>query len=94
MIVTKETLQKVAKNARLNLTEKELEEFLPQIKDVINAFSDISRAETKGVEPSIQPIHLKSGMRDDKPKKPLSEDEIFANTRLKKDGYFKGPRVL
>ncbi|MDD4878692.1 MAG: Asp-tRNA(Asn)/Glu-tRNA(Gln) amidotransferase subunit GatC [Candidatus Nanoarchaeia archaeon] len=94
MIITKETLQKVAKNARLNLTEKELEEFLPQIKDVINAFSEISRIETKDIEPSIQPIPLEGVMRDDKPSKSLTEDEIFANTRLKKDGYFKGPRVL
>ncbi|MDI6737347.1 MAG: Asp-tRNA(Asn)/Glu-tRNA(Gln) amidotransferase subunit GatC [Nanoarchaeota archaeon] len=94
MIVTKETLQKVAKNARLNLTDKELEEFLPQIKDVINAFSEISRVETKEVEPSVQPVQLKENMRDDKPKKSLKEEEIFANTRLKKDGYFKGPKVL
>lgn len=94
MIITKETLQKVAKNARLNLTEKELDEFLPQIKEVINAFSEISKIDTKDVEPSIQPIPMQGVMREDKPKKSLSEEEIFANTRLKKDGYFKGPKVL
>lgn len=94
MIVTKETLQKVAKNARLNLTDKEIDEFLPQIKDVINAFSEISRIETKDIGMSVQPVQMKENMRDDKPKKSLEEEEIFANTRLKKDGYFKGPRVL
>ncbi|MFH1066109.1 MAG: Asp-tRNA(Asn)/Glu-tRNA(Gln) amidotransferase subunit GatC [Nanoarchaeota archaeon] len=94
MILTKETLQKVAKNARINLTEKEMDEFLPQLTAVLNAFSEISKVETKDVEPSVQPVEMNSNMRDDKPKKSLSEGEIFANTRLKKDGYFKGPRVL
>ncbi|MEK6864598.1 MAG: Asp-tRNA(Asn)/Glu-tRNA(Gln) amidotransferase subunit GatC [Nanoarchaeota archaeon] len=94
MILTKETLQKVAKNSRINLTEKEMEEFLPQLTAVLNAFSEISKVETKDVEPSIQPVEIKDNMRDDKPRKSLSEEDIFANTRLKKDGYFKGPRVL
>lgn len=94
MIISKETIQKVAKNARLNLTEKELEEFSKELKDVINAFSEIGQLDVKDVEPSIQPIPLKNVMRDDKPIKSLTEGEVFANTRLKKDGYFKGPRVL
>ncbi|HII15167.1 MAG TPA: Asp-tRNA(Asn)/Glu-tRNA(Gln) amidotransferase subunit GatC [Nanoarchaeota archaeon] len=94
MMFTKETLQRAAKNARISLTEKEIEEFLPQISAVLNAFSEISRAEAKDAEPSIQPVPVKNAMRDDKAVKSLSEEEIFSNTRLKKDGYFKGPKVL
>lgn len=93
MMLTKDMLEKVAKNARLNLAPKEMDEFLPQLKDVLNAFSDLSKADVKDVEPSIQPIELKNVMREDKPDKSLSEEEVFANTRLKKDGYFKGPRI-
>ncbi len=93
MMLTKDMLGKVAKNARLNLTEKEMEEFLPQLKDVLNAFSELSKADVKDVEPSVQPIMLKNVMREDVPDKSLAEEEVFANTRLKKDGYFKGPRV-
>lgn len=94
MMLTKGMLEKVAKNARLNLTEKEMEEFLPQLKDVLTAFSELSKANTKDAEPSVQPVILKNVMREDKPGKSLSEEEIFANTRLKKDGYFKGPRIV
>ncbi|MBU2638568.1 MAG: Asp-tRNA(Asn)/Glu-tRNA(Gln) amidotransferase subunit GatC [Nanoarchaeota archaeon] len=94
MMLTQDMLEKVAKNARLNLTEKEMDEFLPQLKDVLNAFSELSKVDAKDIEPSVQPVILKNVMREDKPEKSLSGEEVFANTRLKKDGYFKGPRVI
>jgi Asp-tRNA(Asn)/Glu-tRNA(Gln) amidotransferase C subunit len=33
-------------------------------------------------------------LREDKVEKSLSQEVALANTKLKKDGYFKGPRAV
>ena len=94
MIFTKEMMLKAAKNARLGLSEKEIEEFLPQIKEIISAVSEISGADTKDAGQCIHPVSAGEAMRDDKPVKSLGEEDIFSGTRLKKNGYFMGPKLL
>ena len=46
------------------------------------------------VEPSFQPVELKNMTREDKVEDSLKQEEALANTKNKKDGYFKGPRAV
>ncbi len=94
MKIDKEVILKVAENAKLKLTEQEKKEFLPQLKEVLEFFSHIDEVDTKGVEPSIQPVKIRNVLRQDKAKKSLSQEEALANTQHKKDSYFKGPRAV
>ncbi|MFO8015475.1 MAG: Asp-tRNA(Asn)/Glu-tRNA(Gln) amidotransferase subunit GatC [Candidatus Woesearchaeota archaeon] len=92
--VDRELILKVAANAKLELTEKELDEFLPQLSEVLEFFSHIDSIDTKGVEPSMQPLDIRNLMRDDEVEESLSQEEALSNTEHKKDGYFKGPRAV
>ncbi len=94
MDITKELIRRVAENARLSLSEKEVETFTIQFKEILGAFSKLDELDTKGVEIQVQPVELKDALRDDIPKSCLSQDEALANTPHKKDGYFKGPRAI
>lgn len=94
MKVDQELIKKVAENARLNLSKKELDEFLPQFKEIIENFSKLNNLETKNIKPSFQPIELNNVFRDDVSKKSLSQEEALRNTKHKKNGYFKGPRII
>ena len=94
MKVDKELILKVARNARLNLTEKEIEEFLPQLKDILDNFEKIKNVDTKDVKEIFHPIEIKNNFREDVVEKSLSQDEALSNTKHKKDGYFKGPKAL
>ena len=94
MEINKETILNVAANSRLNLTDKEINEFIPQIKSILDAFSKIEKADTNKVEPSFQPIEVKNVFREDKVEKSLTQEEALSNTRHKKDGFFKGPKTL
>ena len=94
MNINKELLQSVAKNARLNLTEQELEEFLPQLKETLSSFEKLRELNTDNIKPSFHPIEVKNIFREDTASKPKSQEEILSNTQLKKDGYFKGPKAL
>ena len=94
MKIDKELIKRVASNARLNLTEKEIEEFIPQFKDILNVFSKISEVNTDNVKISIHPIEIKNNTREDIPEKCISREDALKNTKHKKDGYFKGPKAI
>jgi len=94
MTLNKEIIDRIAKNARLNLTEKEKEEFLPQLKEVLELFSKLKEQKTDNIKPSVQPIDLINITRDDIPGKCLTQEQALSNTKNKKDGYFKGPKAI
>ena len=94
MELNKDIVRKVAKVARLNLTEDELNRFTPQLKDILEAFSQIDEVNTENTKMSIQPVELKNAFREDVPKECLSAEEALRNTEHKKDNYFKGPRAI
>ena len=94
MKIDKELIKKVATNARLNLTEAEIKEFIPQLKEIINNFEIINKAPTKNIEPSFQPLEIKNITREDKTEPCLSQEDILKNSKHKSNGYFKGPKAL
>jgi aspartyl-tRNA(Asn)/glutamyl-tRNA(Gln) amidotransferase subunit C len=94
MEIDRALIQHVAEVARINLTESEINEFLPQLKEIIKAFSEIQEVNTDNTEPSFHPIQLKNALREDKPKESLANELALRNTKHKKDGYFKGPKIL
>lgn len=94
MEVNQKLIEHVAEVARLKLTKHEIEKFTPQLKEILEAFSKIAKINTGNVKESFQPIELKNFLREDIEEKSLSQEEALANTKHKKDGYFKGPKVI
>jgi len=92
--INKELIEHVAEVARLKLTDKEIEKFSIEIKEVIEAFSSIDKVDTKGIETSLQVVELKNMLRDDKKEKSFTQEEALSLTDHKKDGYFKGPKAV
>lgn len=94
MQVNRQLIEKVAKNARLKLTEQEIKEFLPQLKEILTYFSEIEKAPVRNLPPSFHPIEIKNVTREDIPKECLKQEEALQNTKHKQDGYFKGPKTI
>tara|TARA_Y100000310_G_scaffold345531_1_gene466087 strand:- start:21283 stop:21567 length:285 start_codon:yes stop_codon:yes gene_type:complete len=94
MKVNKELLDKIAKNARLELTESEIKEFIPQLQEILKVFSTLESVNTDGIEPSFQPIGVNNVLRDDKVEKSLTTKEVFQGIQNKQDNYFKGPKAI
>ncbi len=94
MKVDNKLIKHVASVARLNLTDAEIKEFLPQLKEILSAFSKIKQANTDNVKPSYHVVDIKNALREDIPGKCLDNETALANTKHKKDGYFMGPKVV
>ncbi|MFH0949325.1 MAG: Asp-tRNA(Asn)/Glu-tRNA(Gln) amidotransferase subunit GatC [Candidatus Aenigmatarchaeota archaeon] len=84
----------VAKIARLDLTDEEAKKFQKNLDEILAAFSELDKADVKGVEPALQPIPTKNVLRSDTPEQSLTQEEALKNTKHKKDGFFKGPRAV
>lgn len=93
MNINKELLEKIAKNARLRLSESEKEEFEKQLSDVLTHFQTLDQLDTSKAEPSFRPVNIPATFREDKQGKCLTQEQALANTKHKKDGFFKGPKV-
>ncbi len=92
--VDEKLIKHVADVARLELTEHEVKTFLPQMKEILKAFSELDEINVENTPPSFQPVPIKNVTRKDEPGDCLTQEEALANTEHKKDGYFKGPRAV
>jgi aspartyl-tRNA(Asn)/glutamyl-tRNA(Gln) amidotransferase subunit C len=94
MEINKELIIRVAENARLELSEQEIKLFLPQFKEIIDAFAKLDEVDVSKLKPSFQPVELKNVLREDSVEASLNQEKALSNTEHKKDNYFKGPRAI
>ena len=94
MEINRELIEHVAKIARLELTEDEINRFIPQLKEALIYFSKLQEIDTENVKPSFHPVDIKNIMREDEEGECLSAEQALSLSLHKKDGYFKGPKVV
>lgn len=91
---SKDTINKVLKLALLDINEEEKEKIASQLNDILAYFKKLDDIDTSGVEPTTHALDIKNVVRKDIPWKSLSNKEALKNSKYKKDGYFKAPRIL
>ncbi len=94
MKVDRELILKVANNSRISLNEEEIEEFISQFKEILDSFAKLDKVNTDKVRPSFHPIDVKNILREDNIENCLTREEALSTTKHKKDGYFKGPKII
>jgi len=94
MKIDKELIENISRNARLKLSDKEIEKFSKELKDVLEAFSKLQEVNTNGIEPAFHPIKIVNRFREDKTGECLKQEDALKNAKHKKDGYFLGPKAI
>jgi aspartyl-tRNA(Asn)/glutamyl-tRNA(Gln) amidotransferase subunit C len=92
--ITTSDVQKVAKLARLRLTDDELDRFTGQLAAVLEHAADLETLDLAGVEPMAHPVPLTNVLRADEPGDALERDEVLAAAPSAEDGQFRVPPVL
>ena len=93
-MITREEVQHVARLARLELTDDELERMRVEL-DAILAYIDKLRAlDVEGVEPTSHAVPLVNVMRDDDVRPSLPLDEMLANAPDRDGDQFRVPRII
>ena len=92
--ISRDDVAHVARLARLDLTEDELERFTGQLGAVLEHAADIAALDIADVPPTSHPLPLVNVLREDTPVASLDRDEVLAQAPAAEDRRFKVPRIL
>lgn len=84
----------VARLARLDLTDEELERFAGQLAAVLDHAAGVAALDTAGVPPTAHPFPLVNVLRDDSPGPSLDRDEVLGQAPAAEGHRFRVPRIL
>lgn len=93
MAITREDVLHVARLARLELSEEELERMREQLSAILEAVGKVAQLDLEGVEPTAHPLDLVNVLADDAPRPSLPREEALANAPDPEDGFFGVPAV-
>ena len=93
-MVEKEDILYVAKLAKLNLSEDEMQALIPQMGDIIDFANTISQLDTEGVEPTNHILKVQNVMRKDEVKESYAREDIIRNAPAKEAGCIIVPNVV
>ena len=88
------TINKIAKLARIRLSEKEADEFLKDINSILDWVEQLNEVNTDKVEPLTNISSSALTKRKDEAQDLNSSDEILQNSPDKLEGYFAVPKVV
>jgi aspartyl-tRNA(Asn)/glutamyl-tRNA(Gln) amidotransferase subunit C len=91
--LTRDDVVHVARLARLELTEVEVELFTAQLRTVLDHAADVASLDLSHLEPSSHPIALQNVLRADEPRPSLDRDEVLAVAPAVEDHRFRVPRI-
>ena len=94
MDMTKQDVEKVAKLARLALTDIEKAAFTKQLSQILTHVETLKQYDTTGVEPTATVLGQVNVFRPDIVKPSLSIDRAVANAPESADGFFVVPKII
>ncbi len=94
MSVSDADVKKIAKLARLRLSDAEVALYGGQLTKILDSMAELNTADTNGVAPTTSVLGAVNVMRDDEPKPFADAEAILANAPERDGPYFKVKKVL
>lgn len=93
--LTRDDVLKLARLARLDLTDAEIEEFSKELTDVLQYVERLKNVDVEGLKPTSQVTGLKNVMRDDTVADyGVSQEDLLRNVPQTQDGLIKVKRMI
>lgn len=93
--LTREDVLKLARLARLQLTDEEVEAFQKELSEILRYVAQLDGADVSGLEPTSQVTGLKNVMREDEViDYGVSANDLLALAPKKQDGHVKVKRMV
>ncbi len=92
--IDKSEVIKVARLARLELTNQEIDEFAGQLNAIIDYVERMNKLNTEGVEPLAHCLPINNVFREDIVKQSLGTEKTLANAPQQDGQFFKVPKIL
>ena len=94
MTIDKETVDKIAHLARLELSAGETDEMIKDMSKILDFMAKLNEIDTSGVEPLVYMTDEVNVLRDDVVKKQITHQEALLNAPKHDDDYFLVAKVI
>lgn len=94
MSVDHATVQRIAKLARLALSEAQTERLKPELNNILGWIEQLGEVDTAGVEPMAMVIANQTRLRADVVTDGGNRADVLANAPLADHGFFAVPKVI
>ena len=94
MAITKKDVEKIAELARLKFSEEELENFTPQMNEILSYMDKLNELNTENVKPLSHPVEQTNVFREDEMKPSISTENALKNAPSKDENHFTVPKVI
>ena len=93
--LAREDVLKLARLARLDLDDEEVEEFSRELSDILHYVEQLQSVDISGLKPTNQVTGLVNVMRDDVPRDyGYQPQELLKNVPSVQDGQIKVKRII
>lgn len=90
-MIDREQVLHVARLARLELSDAEVETMAEELSGILEHVDRISELDLSGVEPTTHVVALENVLRADEPRPGLTQDQALENAPDTDDGAFRVP---
>lgn len=96
MALSLDDVKKVARLARLRITEAEAARFQGQLENILGHMADLAALDTAKVEPTAHALGLTNVLRPDvpAPTTPETREALLKNAPEREGPYVKVPKVI
>jgi aspartyl-tRNA(Asn)/glutamyl-tRNA(Gln) amidotransferase subunit C len=94
MTISREQVLHVAKLARLDLREDEVERLTLELGAILDAVSRVSELDLADVPPTSHPLDLVNVWAEDEPHTTLTVEEALANAPVREGDLFRVPPTV
>jgi aspartyl-tRNA(Asn)/glutamyl-tRNA(Gln) amidotransferase subunit C len=82
---------RVARLARLELSDDEADRLRGELSDILAAVSKVSELDLSDVEPTAHPLSVENAWAEDEPRPCLPLEDVFANAPERDGDHFRVP---
>ncbi len=94
MEVDEATVRRIARLARIKITDEEAEGLEGELSGILNWVEQLGEVDTENVEPMTSVVPIKLKMRDDVVNDGEKVDDVTANAPMSEDGFYVVPKVV
>lgn len=94
MSLDNNTVQQIARLARLHIDEKDLEKYSTELSNIMDLVAKMQTCDTDGIEPMTHPFDASLRLRDDKITESNQRDKFQQIAPAVEKGLYLVPKVL
>ena len=92
--ITKEQVNHIARLARLEIREDEVDGYIEKLEKVVDLFNELNSVDTENIKPTYHVLDLVNVFREDVAQEGMNREEVLKNSKETEAGQFKVPTII